>query len=401
LTSTARIVVTGLIAQHPTLGGVSWDYVQYLLGLAALGHDVYYLEDSGEWPYNLDGGPTGNEWVAQDPTANVDHLATVMAGFGLEDRWMYRFATKRRWFGLSPKRRKEVLASADLLVNVSGALWHPHEYRAIPRLTYIDSDPAFTQLRLRIPRRQVSFKRRLETHDSFFTFGETLAGTPAVRDLAWQPTRQPISLAEWRPQARRDVFTTVMSWTSFKPLRHGDVVYAQKDVEMARFVHLPSLVGATRLEIALGPTLHVNWESDGGKSRRASGELLGSAGWRIADAGSVCAGLDGYRRYISTSKAEWSVSKNGYVVGRPGWFGCLSACYLAAGRPVVVQDTGFADVLPVGRGILTFSTPEEAAAGIREVNGAYAKHAAAAREIAEEYFDARKVLAALVERALA
>ena len=131
MTDRLRIVVTGLIAQHPRLGGVAWDYVQYPLGLADLGHDVYYLEDSGEWPYSSTETPAGS-WIAHDPTPNVRHLAKVMERFGLGDRWMYRFPIGDRWYGLSDRRRAEVLASADLLVNVSGTLEHPERYRHRP-----------------------------------------------------------------------------------------------------------------------------------------------------------------------------------------------------------------------------------------------------------------------------
>src|SRR6266404_1690843 len=112
--SSLRIIVTGLIAQHPTLGGVTWDYLQYPLGLARLGHDVYYIEDSGEWPYNLDGGASGDDWVARDCTPNVEFLASVMSRFGLADRWAYRFPIESRWFGLSDARRKAVIESANL-----------------------------------------------------------------------------------------------------------------------------------------------------------------------------------------------------------------------------------------------------------------------------------------------
>ena len=125
MTSILRIIVTGLIAQHPTLGGVTWDYLQYVLGLARLGHDVYYFEDSGQWPYNLDGGLSGDDWIAHDPTPNVAYLAKIMARYGLEERWAYRFPINRRWFGLSHKKRREVLQSADLLINVSGTLERP------------------------------------------------------------------------------------------------------------------------------------------------------------------------------------------------------------------------------------------------------------------------------------
>ena len=180
MTDRLRIVVTGLIAQHPSLGGVAWDYLQYPLGLARLGHDVYYLEDSGEWPYTLTGGPAPEDWIARDSAPNVRHLASVMERFGFGDRWAYRFPLGPRWFGLPHRKRRDVLATADLLINVSGTLERPLDYRQIPRLVYIDSDPVFTQVKLRMPRGQLKFQRRVAAHDVHFSFGERLG--PASRD---------------------------------------------------------------------------------------------------------------------------------------------------------------------------------------------------------------------------
>ncbi|HSF31956.1 MAG TPA: glycosyltransferase family 1 protein [Candidatus Tectomicrobia bacterium] len=383
MTSKLRIIVTGLIAQYP-LGGVTWDYFQYALGLARLGHEVYYLEDTGQWPYNpVEGG------VAKDCSFNVEYLAGLMSRFGLAEQWAYRFPWQSQWFGLSEAKRREVIQSADLLINVSGTLERPEEYRQVRRLAYIDSDPVFTQLKL--ARGQLDFRKWIDLHDVQFSFGESLS--PAVPDTGhqWRPTRQPIVLSEWHPETpQRDVFTTVMNWTSYKPVVYGNQSYGQKDVEFMRFRELPSLVIPTPLEIAV----------NAGKTRRTPRQLLAHKGWHVVDPAEVCPNLDTYRQYVESSKAEWSVAKNGYVLGQPGWFSCRSACYLAAGRPVVVQDTGFSAVLPVGEGLLAFSTVEEAVAGIKEIEANYARHAKAARALAVEYFDAAKVLTWLIDEAL-
>jgi hypothetical protein len=397
-----RIVVTGLIAQHPRLGGVAWDYLQYPAGLARLGHDVYYLEDSGEWPYTENGGADAGSWVARDPRANVEHVATTLARFGLADRWMYRFPIDGRWYGLPDRRRREVLAGADLLLNVSGTLERPAEYRAIPRLAYIDSDPVFTQVKLALDGGRNAFRERIDHHDVLFSFGERIGSTEYANGRKWRPTRQPVLLSEWRPQrATRDVLTTVMSWTSYRPLRHAGKVYGQKDVELRRFIDLPAAVAPARLEVALGGVIHAEWETH---ARRTNGtatpaERLRAAGWRVADAGSVASSVDGYRRYVRSSKAELSVAKHGYVAGRAGWFSCRSACYLAAGRPAIVQDTGFSDVIPSGEGVVAFGTTDEAADAVREVGAHYERHARAARELAHEFFDSDRVLAKLVDEA--
>jgi len=409
MTSRLHIIVTGLIAQHPWLGGVTWDYVQYPLGLQRLGHDVYYVEDSGEWPYTRDGGASGRDWVAPDCTPNVTHLAGVMERFGLGGKWAYRFPTRDRWYGLSDGARAELLRSADLLLNVSGTLDHPEAYGRGARLLYLDTDPVFTQVKM--ARGDGAFRRRVDAHHAHFSFGECLSDAVPSTGHRWRPTRQPIVLAEWRPAApRRPVFTTVMSWTSYRPLQHAGRTYAQKDVEFRGFLELPGRVAPTALEVALGDTTHVDWQEEvgpgvSGAAEGATGRprtpraILEQHGWRVVSAGEVCGGLDAYRAYVESSRGEWSVAKNGYVLGQPGWFSCRSACYLAAGRPVVVQDTGFGAVLPVGEGILPFKTMAEAVAAVHEVEGNYPRHAKAARAIAKEYFDSDRILARLIEEA--
>ena len=411
--SSLRIVVTGLIAQHPFAGGLTWHYLQYVLGLARLGHEVYYVEDSGQWPYKRVGGAARRDWIAHDCSHNVDYLAGIMARFGLADRWAYFFALRPRWFGLSSKKRAEILSTADLLVNVSGTLRRPQDYRLVPRLAYVDTDPMFTQIKLNLARGQTKFRRRVDLHDVHFTFGERLAALPATGHN-WHATRQPVVLSEWDPSTRRrDVFTTVTNWVSYRPLKHRGRSYAQKDVEFQRFIELPRKVNCTALEIASSETKWLEGQRVGRRLRpggadvpphlsiEGPSDLFARRGWRVVDAAQVCADLDGYRDYIQSSKAEWSVAKNGYVVGQPGWFSERSACYLAAGRPVVVQDTGFGAVLPVGEGILTFSCLPEAASAIREVRVDYPRHAGAARAIAEGYFDSDKVLPRLIDQALA
>jgi hypothetical protein len=408
--SRLRVIVTGLIAQHPHMGGVAWDYLQYALGLKQLGHDVYYFEDSGEWPYNLDGGETGNDWAATTPDWNLAHLSLIMERYGMGDRWAYRFPRDDTWYGLPDSKRREILATADLLINVSGTIERPERYRQIPRMAYIDSDPLFTQIKYL--QQGSDFSPRVDVHDVYFTFGEALSHHVPETGHRWMPTRHPMVLDEWKGGvSHRGVYSTVMNWTSYKPIVHEGEAYGQKDVEFRKFLHLPDKV-AIRLEVALANTNHVNWQTDTGgypddvKSMLEDNpeitpqELLRMTGFEVVDPDLHCAGLDEYRNYITSSKAEWSVAKNGYVGARTGWFSCRSCCYLAAGRPVVVQDTGFTDVIPTGEGVLVFSNLNEAIEGILSVENDYARHSRAAREIAAEYFDSQKVLASLVDRAM-
>ena len=412
MNSALRIIVTGLIAQHRLLGGVTWDYLNFLLGLNRLGHDVYYFEDSGEWPYILDNlVPPGPDRIAHDPAHHVEYLAQVMSRFGLPNKWAYHFPIKPDWFGLSEIKRKEIIKSADLLINVSGTLENPENYRQIPRLAYIDTDPVFTQIRL--AQGETNLKDRVAAHDVHFSVGECLDQTMPTGGYLWRATKHPIVLSEWRTSSpQRDVFTTVMNWTSYPPLTFRGQNYGQKDAEFMRFLELPNKATPVSIEVALSRTYEVTWQSDyqglppsivehlsNGMDWTPS-DLLTHAGWRVVDAAEVCGDFRGYRQYIQCSKAEWSVAKNGYVKGQTGWFSGRSACYLAAGRPVVVQDTGFGPVLPVGEGILSFSTIEEAAAAIKEVEGNYARHQEAALSIAREYFDSDKVLTRLIDGAM-
>ncbi len=378
----ARIIVSGSIAKHQ-IGGMTWHHLQYVLGLARLGHDVYYLEDTG----------TG----AADPRkprptpggGRAKYLSRVMARFGLGDRWGYR-SRGGEWAGLSEQRRRAAIASADLLLNVSGLLGRPDSYRGIPRLAFIDTDPIYNQMKLAWD--DPVFRSAVDAHDVHFSFGELLADTTFTSGHDWLPTRQPMVLSEWSPPSSpRDVFTTIMSWRIRNATRvHGGVEYGEKDVELLRFMDLPERVAPAKLELALNR----------GKGPPPPYEALSSKGWRVVDPYDACHDLDSYRAYIQSSMGEWSVAKNGYVRARPGWFSERTACYLAAGRPAVVQDTGFSSVLPVGEGLLAFRTVEEAADAVREVVAHYGRHSQAARAIAGDYFDSDKVLTSLVERAL-
>jgi hypothetical protein len=382
--SRLRIVVAGLIGSYP-LGGMAWHYLQFVVGLMRLGHDVFYLEDSGRDPYN----PV-EKTPSERCSFNVEYLSRVMSRFAMRDRWAYRSGGEARWYGLSDAIRTGILASTDLLINVSGSLEHPAEYRMVRRLAYVDTDPVFTQLKL--ARGHARFRARIDAHDVHFSFGPRVGVTLPETGQRWRPARQPILLDAWHQTAlRRDVYTTVMSWTSYKSESYRGRIYGHKDVEFSRFLELPALVAPTVLEAAIA----------GGRTASMPRALLVERGWRVVDPDSTCPDLDAYRTYIESSKGEWSIAKNAYVQGECGWFSERSACYLAAGRPVIVQDTGLSTIIPVGIGIVPFKSIEEAASAIREVEGNYPRHAAAARAIANEYFDSAKVLPQLVDGAFA
>jgi len=384
LSSGLKIIVTGLIAQYP-LGGVSWDYLQYALGLKQMGHDVYYLEDTGLWPYNPDCGGLSKEGCG----FNVSYLGKVMLQFGLQDRWLYRLDYTDTWYGLADAKRKELLNTADLLINVSGCLYEPSRYRSVKKLAYIDSDPVFTQLKLL--NNYHSFRKQIDQHDILFSFAENPNHSiPDTGDL-WRPTRQPIVLDQWDPVTdRRDTFTTIMNWTSYKSISYRGKTYGQKDTEFEQFINLPASLPDNTLELAVND----------GKTTHTPRSRLKSYGWALVSPNEVCGDMNSYRDYIRHSFAEWSVAKGGYVAGNSGWFSCRSACYLASARPVVVQDTGFKDLFPVDSGIAAFKTADEALAGIEAFRSKPQTYSDAARDTAKKYFDAYVVLNDLLETAM-
>jgi hypothetical protein len=245
------------------------------------------------------------------------------------------------------------------------------------------------------------FRSALEAHDVLFSFGLCLPGVLPPTGHTWIPTRQPVVLDEWRPAgSHRGVYTTVMNWASYDPERFNEGSFGQKDIEFAKFLDLPHQVKPARLEIAVRGMR--NGTLPGASSSRKPADLidtLRARGWGVVDATKVCATFEDYREHIRHSKAEWSIAKNAYVEGKAGWFSDRSACYLAAGRPVVVQDTGFGSVLPMGEGLLSFSTVREAVEATQSVERDYNRHCRAARRVAEEYFDSAAVLSTLIEQA--
>jgi hypothetical protein len=392
-----RIAVSGLAATYP-FGGVFWDYIQYAYGLHLLGHDVLYVEDTGKWGYD----PTAQTFV-EDGAANAEYLRRHLSALdpALNTRWFYRDGGGQT-YGKTWSEVVDFCKTADLFIHISASCLMRDEYLAAQRVAFIDSDPMYTQSS--IPdyvaqtldleaRGRVDMLRR---HDAFFTFGENIGRETCLIPTAvfdWMPTRQPI-LSDYFAKyiapvtLRRPVFTTVASW---EPNEKGPVVngvaYSGKSTEFLRFIDLPRHVQAT-LEIALsglppGPTAR-----------------LEANGWNVIDAFAISSDPWNYREYLATSLGEWSVSKNAYSASRSGWFSCRTACYLALGVPAVVQNTGFADDIPTGRGLLAFDSIEEAADGIRQVLKDPQLHATAAREIAFECFDSKLVLSQLIDRAM-
>ena len=372
-----KIVFAGIVARYP-FGGVTWCSLMYLLGLRALGHDVLYIEDTGECVYD----PEKDE-ISTDPSYGTRYIQRALESFGLGDRWSF-VNYDGSYHGLSRDRVRRFCADADLFVNLSGGTWFwREEYASIPRRIFIDSDPVFTQLA--IAKGEPWYMEFFEGFDRLFTFGANI-GTPAcdvpTGGFTWRPTRQPVVTELWRTDCppAHDRFTTVMTWKnqSFPDVDGG------KDREFTAFLGLPARTGS-RFRIAVNGPL----------------ELLAGHGWSPVEAMSVSRSLWDYRDFIRDSKAEFGVAKHAYVSTRSGWFSDRTECYLAAGRPAIVQDTGWSAHLPSGTGLLGFSCVEEAIEGLARVEHDYDLHARHAAEIACEHFDAGRVLSDLLEVACA
>lgn len=379
-----KAVVTGMIATYP-VGGVAWDYGQYAVGLERLGFDVFYLEDTGSSTYDPVQRLYGDafDYAIEFLAASLRNLSPTLA-----DRWHFRAADGSS-FGIDAAHMRALVADADLFLNVSGSALLRDEYMPCRRKVLIDTDPGWNHF-VNYPKwdRSPGWQgtHGYRAHDHFFTYAENI-GQPDCRlpllDLPWRPTRPPVILDCWNTTPPGSTWTTVMTWDNFrKSIVHGGVEYGTKEREFGRVEDLPGKVDA-KFEVAVG-----------GASPPV--DQWRKKGWSVVDSHSVSGTMNDYRTYIESSRGELSVAKNVYVATRSGWFSCRSVCYLAAGKPVVVQDTGFSNVLPVGEGVLAFSSEEEALAAIETVESDYSRHQMHARRVAEECFASSVVIGKLL-----
>jgi hypothetical protein len=380
-----RIVVLGTLASDP-YAGMAWMHMQIVVGLRRLGHDVFYFETTSAWPYD----PLQQARVRSSDYA-LGYLARVAESFGLADRWAYRRSYgDKAWFGLDQARAEALLANADLVLNVAGATRLAEEGLKVGRLVYFGTDPVHHEIAYR--NGQPDICTLIEEHDEFVTYGENI-GTPDCPVPPFAPlrarTRQPVLLDLWADGSpTRSVFTTVCNWrqdgrdVDFQ----GQTYYWSKHHEFLKFVDLPRRVRPP-LELAMG---FANLQA-------GVQPLLESHGWRLVDAHQFTTDPWPYRDYVRQSVGEFTVAKDQNVRLRSGWFSERSACYLAAGRPVIAQDTAFGKVLPTGEGLFAFTTPDEILAAFEAICSDYARHSRAAHRIAEDYFRAETVLARLLD----
>ncbi|HMC07527.1 MAG TPA: hypothetical protein VKG89_09060 [Solirubrobacterales bacterium] len=396
-----RLVVLGTAASHP-YAGMAWMQMQIAAGLLRLGHDVHYLEATSTWPYD----PVRRKKV-DDSSYVESYLARIAPPFGLGDRWAHRRGySDGEWIGPSEARADALLAGADAVLNVAGST-RIRSFEGLPvgRLVYLGTDPP--SLELALANDDPDALAAVEEHDDFVTYGENIGTTespvPGLPKLRAR-TRQPVLLDMWDGVApTRREFTTVSNWrqTAYDAEFCGQTYLWSKHHEWMRFADLPRRTGAP-LELA---TSLANGGPVGRATRGhvpASGmtphevRLLEANGWRIANAHRFTTDPWAYRDYVRSSRAEFSVARDQNVRLRSGWFSERSACYLASGRPVVAQDTGFGATLPTGEGLFAFETPDQVAAAFEAIDADYERHSSAAREIAQEYFRAEAVLARML-----
>ena len=374
-----KIVCSGYIVRYP-LGGLCWHHFQYLIGLHRLGHKVTFFEHYG-WD-NSCYDPAQNVMTG-DPAYGIEFLMRLFRQYGLETRWCY-IAEDGKTFGLPRAELAEACAESDLYFNLSNINWIP-ELESCRRRILVDTDPVFTQIGAH------GMGGSFSDYTARFTYGENV-GQPGcdmpTAGMQWLPTRQPVVLDLWpvTPGSLDSHFTTVMNWSPLGDRYFEGKFYGQKDHEFQSLFSFP-LQARVPMELAVKVP-------DDVRTRLTEG------GWRIVNPKEVTRDPWVYQQYLRASRAEFSVAKHGYVVTRSGWFSERSAAYLASGRPVVIQDTGFTKWLPSGDGVIPFKNADEAAAGIGEVNRRYESHCGAARQIAEEYFDSGKVLPKLVDEAM-
>jgi len=382
-----KAIVTGMIASYP-VGGVVWDYGQYALGLERLGFEVYYLEDTAWKTYNPRQGT-----YSEDCSYGVEFLEQSLAtlSLSLARRWHFRNMDDQT-YGLGGPEFAEIIAEADLFLNVSGGSLLRDAYMPCKRKVLIDTDPGWNHFR-NYPRWDTvpdwhDICHGYRAHDYFFTYAERIGQPGCIlpsMGLNWHSTRPPVVLDCWQARPPGATWTTVMTWKNFQEtIEYQGVVYGTKEMEFERIDALPS-------RITVAPQLAV-----GGSE--APIEHWRQNGWRVIDSQSISQTAEDYRRYIEGSRGEFSVAKNVYVTTRSGWFSCRSVCYLAAGRPVVVQDTGFSDFIPTGHGLFAFSDLDQAVAAIGAVESDYISHQEAARELARSHFDSAVVLGNLLDK---
>lgn len=382
----ARIIFAGYLVRYP-VGGYAWQMAHYLLGFRSLGHDIWFYEDTGELSCDFAYNPLTNEF-APSYEYGITATANFLSKIGFEDRWVFFDVDRGLNYGPGANRIQALLRESDLLVSFGPVNRIPVELFRGRSSIFIDSDPIYLQLKLAKGDR--SLGAILDAHTMHFTFGENIGragSTLPTGGYRWHPTRQPVAMDIWQnAESAGRAYTTVGTWDSKgRDLDYqGETFKWRKRTEWCRFLDLPNRTAKT-FELAMDVD-------------RVPGdlELLTAQGWHVMDPIQISVDPWRYRDYLRGSRGEFTVAKDMNVRLRSGWFSDRAACYLAAGRPAVEQDTGFGDVLPLGPGLHAFNTVAEAAEAVHMIERDYDRARAHASEVAREYFAADRVLGSLL-----
>lgn len=379
-------VVSSVIANKPWNGGNARMVLTWLVGLECLGFETYFVEQLSS-ASSVDG--TGAP-AAAAASANRAYFDRVMQRHGFARRAALICDANDTLdgataCGLEAAELRDLASDADVLINVSGHLAVPELKDRFRRKVYVDVDPGYTQL---WPRAAA----RLDGHDAYYTVGQRI-GTRGCAlptgGITWRPMLPPVLLDRRKAAApvASAAFTTVASWRgAFAPISHDGVLFGSKAHQFRKLADLPRLA-PHRFEVALD--IQAADDKDAAALRRR--------GWRLVDPRAVAAVPEDYDAYVAGSLAECSAAQGMYVQSRCGWFSDRTVQYLAAGRPALVQDTGFCAPRRSGEGVVTFETVDQAAAGAVRIVRDYRAHSEAARAIAAEYFDSAVVLGRLLQ----
>ena len=375
------LVILGMMGRCP-FGGQTWLYLNWLRGFQRLGHEVWYVEDSATWPYD-----PRTDAITDDPSYPAEYLGRTLSRLDLGQRWAYRprYRGGDECYGLSATDLRALYARCDALLNICGATDLNDDHGRAPRRVYVQTDPVTNELELASGTQKTL--AALTAHDTIVTYGENYGapdcGVPLAPGITYLKTRQPIDLDLWPAvfDAAAEPYTTIGNWRQpgNDVVWSGETYYWSKHREFLKFLDLPRRRPRQRFELCL------NIDDADDRQR------LLDHGWRLSSPLPMSLDPWGYRRFFGRSRAEWTVSKDQNVRLRSGWFSERGACYLASGKPVVAQSTGFENVLPTGEGLFAFRDMAEAVAAIDTIEANYAKACRAARGLAEEHLEATRV----------
>ena len=390
--SRKKIIVLGFMGGMP-IAGVIWQHIHYIVGLQRLGHEVYYVEDTSNYPYN----PVAFD-INDDYSYAAQTLGKLAETYGFQGRWAYcaRYKDPIEVAGMSREALNQLYKDADCALNICGSHDLNEELSCIRHLIYVESDPGVEQIKIDLGESETI--DYLKAHRHLFTFGENI-GTPAfavpTHGLHWLTTRQPVVTDLWCPTVEAPapdptaLFTTICNWSTSgkKDIVWRDSNYLwSKSLEFLRFVEAPRLSGKP---FEMATDIKKNEER----------QLFEKNDWKLVLPHDLSVDWDSYRHYISNSKGEFTCAKDQYVRLNTGWFSDRTACYLAAGRPVLTQETGFSSFYGGKEGLIAFSSMEEIVEGVAAIRADYKQHSRAALEIAREFFEATTVLKDLLDRA--